>query len=87
MGSGPSLVGPTDQASKAATFNARAETVADKPFFRDAFRQTRCIIPASGYYEWVTTPNGKQPLVVNDAHFKLSLSDNNKKDLFKQLGA
>ena len=46
---------------KAATFNARVETVTDKPFFRDAFRRTRCIIPASGYYEWHDTPSGKQP--------------------------
>ena len=46
---------------KAATFNARAETVADKPFFRDAFRRTRCLIPASGYYEWQNTATGKQP--------------------------
>ena len=46
---------------KAATFNARAETVADKPMFREAFKRTRCLIPASGYYEWQDTPDGKQP--------------------------
>ena len=44
-----------------ATFNARAETVAEKPMFRDAFRRGRCLIPVSGYYEWVGTPTGKQP--------------------------
>ncbi len=46
---------------KAATFNARAETVETKPFFRDAFKRTRCLIPMSGYYEWQATPGGKQP--------------------------
>ena len=44
-----------------ATFNARAETVAEKPMFRDAFKRSRCLIPASGYYEWQNTPTGKQP--------------------------
>jgi hypothetical protein len=44
-----------------ATFNARAETVADKPFFRSAFKRTRCLIPASGYYEWHTVGKEKQP--------------------------
>ena len=44
-----------------ATFNARAETLADKPMFRDAFKRNRCLIPASGYYEWLATPTGKQP--------------------------
>jgi putative SOS response-associated peptidase YedK len=44
-----------------ATFNARAETVATKPMFRDAFKSKRCLIPASGYYEWHDTPDGKQP--------------------------
>ena len=39
----------------------RAETVETKPFFRDAFKRTRCLIPLSGYYEWQATPGGKQP--------------------------
>ena len=46
---------------KLATFNARAETVTTKPFFRDAFKRTRCLIPVSGYYEWQVTPSGRQP--------------------------
>ena len=46
---------------RAATFNARAETVETIPFFRDAFKRNRCIIPVSGYYEWENTPGGKQP--------------------------
>ena len=46
---------------KLATFNARAETVATKPFFRGPFKRSRCLIPISGYYEWQGTPDGKQP--------------------------
>jgi putative SOS response-associated peptidase YedK len=46
---------------KLATFNARAETVAKKPFFRSAFKRTRCLIPVLGYYERQNTPSGKQP--------------------------
>jgi putative SOS response-associated peptidase YedK len=44
-----------------ATFSARAETVAQKPMFRSAFERGRCVVPASGYYEWRDTPDGKQP--------------------------
>ena len=47
--------------AKIATFNARVETVETKPFFRDAFKRTRCLIPMSGYFEWQDTPGGKQP--------------------------
>jgi putative SOS response-associated peptidase YedK len=48
-----------------ATFNARAESVKDKPMFRDAFKRHRCIIPASGYYEWSARPDGKQPFFIS----------------------
>jgi putative SOS response-associated peptidase YedK len=41
--------------------NARAETVATTPAFRDAFRGRRCLIPADGYYEWQTLGRRKQP--------------------------
>jgi len=50
-----------------STFNARAETIAIKPMFRAAFKRTRCVIPASGYYEWKATPSGKQPYYISAA--------------------
>jgi putative SOS response-associated peptidase YedK len=46
---------------KMATFNARAETVAEKPVFKSAFKNSRCLMPASGYYEWKKTPDVRQP--------------------------
>jgi putative SOS response-associated peptidase YedK len=45
----------------AATFNARSETVDEKPMFRSAFKRSRCIIPASGYFEWRAEHGAKQP--------------------------
>ena len=45
--------------------NARMETMAEKPAFRDALKHGRCIIPASGYYEWHTNPDKtKQPYYI-----------------------
>ena len=41
--------------------NARAETVAERPMFRDLLRERRCVVPIDGYYEWRTTSSGKVP--------------------------
>lgn len=49
---------------KYSTINARAETVADKPTYRQAFRQRRCLIPADGFYEWRRIDSGKQPYCI-----------------------
>ncbi len=46
--------------------NARAETVAEKPFFRGAFAHHRCLIPANGFYEWQVQDSGpKQPYLIH----------------------
>ena len=57
-----------------ATFNARAETVETKPFFRDAFKRTRCLIPMSGYYEWQDTPAWKAAVVFHRARWLTTLT-------------
>ncbi|PSP57106.1 DUF159 family protein [Halobacteriales archaeon QS_1_67_19] len=47
--------------------NARAETLADKPSFREAYAERRCLVLADGFYDWKETPTGKQPYRIERA--------------------
>jgi putative SOS response-associated peptidase YedK len=49
---------------KVPTFNARAETVQEKPMFRGSYRRKRCLIPADSFYEWKKEGTDKQPMRV-----------------------
>jgi putative SOS response-associated peptidase YedK len=44
--------------------NARSETVATKPAFRNAFQSRRCLVPADGFFEWKKTGSHKQPYLI-----------------------
>lgn len=55
-----------DKTISVRLINARSETITDKPSFRNAFKRRRCIIPASGFYEWKETEdNKKQPWYIS----------------------
>ncbi|MBL8131188.1 MAG: SOS response-associated peptidase [Anaerolineae bacterium] len=49
----------------ASLINARSESAAEKPSFRNALRRRRCLIPASGFYEWQQRDGGKAPMYIH----------------------
>ncbi|MBT3912119.1 MAG: SOS response-associated peptidase [Verrucomicrobia bacterium] len=51
-----------DKSIGAKMANARAETIGEKPSFRQPFRRRRCLLPVDGYYEWESRLSGKQPV-------------------------
>ena len=51
-----------DKQGQRPLINARVETVAEQPAFRDSFEKRRCLIPADGFYEWRKDPEGKRPI-------------------------
>lgn len=53
-----------DEKMGAGMINARSETVSEKPAFREAFWQRRCLWPVDGYYEWIQNGSGKRPFRV-----------------------
>lgn len=53
---------------KYTTFNARIETVASAPSFREPFRKRRCLIPVLGWYEWKELPTGNLPWFFHPAN-------------------
>ena len=63
--------------SQSHAINARSESIHEKPTFRQAFRTTRCLIPATGYYEWATSLGKyppKQPFYITSKDENKSLS-------------
>lgn len=55
------LIPPWAEDDSGGLINARAETIAEKPSFREAYERRRCLVPADGFYEWVETDEGKRP--------------------------
>jgi len=69
---------------KVKPINAKAETIKEKPYFRSAFKKQRCIIPASGFYEWKGSKGNKQPYCIyplNESCFGFAGLWENRDDL------
>jgi putative SOS response-associated peptidase YedK len=57
-----------DPRALSTLINARAETAAEKPSFRGAMRHRRCLVPATGFYEWTGKPGAKKPHLIRPRH-------------------
>ena len=57
-----------DKAMGARMINARAETLSEKPSFRNAYKRRRCLVLADGWYEWKTEAGAKQPYFIQQAN-------------------
>jgi len=55
-----------ERSSKYSMFNARSETLRKSPAFRGPFKSRRCLVPISGFYEWVNRNGIKQPYYISD---------------------
>lgn len=60
----PGWVKPGEK-PKVAPINARSETIAEKPMFRNLVKRRRCLVPANGFYEWKRTGGPKQPYLIH----------------------
>lgn len=60
----PSWTKPGEK-PKVTPINARSETIAEKPMFRNLVKHRRCIVPANGFYEWKRTGGPKQPYLIH----------------------
>ena len=56
--------GPRGGIQVPSWINARCETIAEKPSFRDAFHHRRCLLPADAFYEWKSDATGKTPYAI-----------------------
>jgi len=56
-----------DAGGASRMINARGETVADKPAYREALRRRRCLVPADGFYEWPETGDDRRPVLFRRA--------------------
>src|SRR5580704_18680670 len=62
-----------DNSRASQCINAKAETLEERPTFREAFQQRRCVVPADGFYEWTGPKSKRQPLWIHPRTGELML--------------
>ena len=64
----PAKAGDPDSFKTLSTTNARSETILEKPIWKEPFLHTRCLVPISGFYEWLQRPSLPQPPPLEPEH-------------------